>query len=103
MGFFVVPTATFRVLYVLVIMAHDRRRILHFNVTTSPSADWTARQILEAFPYDTGPRFLLHDRDKIFAGDIARAHEPAGHSTVVVSRALGQPFPHCDGLFATHR
>jgi hypothetical protein len=72
MDFFVVPTATFRVLDVLVIMAHDRRRILHVNVTASPSAAWTARQVIEAFPYDTRPRFLLHDRDKIFAGDAAR-------------------------------
>jgi hypothetical protein len=59
MDFFVVPTATFRVLYVLLIMAHDRRRILRFNVTTSPSAAWTARQVLEAFPYGTRPRFLI--------------------------------------------
>jgi len=72
MDFFIVPTATFRVLYVLLIMAHDRRRILHFNVTTSPSAAWTARQLLEAFPYDTRPRFPLHDRDKIFSGEVAR-------------------------------
>ena len=72
MDFFVVPTATFRVLYVLVIMAHDRRRILHFNATTSPTAARTARQVVEAFPYDTKPRFLLHDRDKTFAGEVAR-------------------------------
>jgi putative transposase len=67
MDFFVVPTATFRVLYVLPIMTHDRRRILHFDVTPSPSAAWTARQVLEAFPYDTSPRFLLHDRLRLLA------------------------------------
>ena len=50
--FFVVPTATFRVLYVFLVMSHDRRRILHFNVTTSPSAQWTAQQLFEAFPYE---------------------------------------------------
>ncbi len=66
MDFFIVPTATFRVLYVLLIMSHDRRRILHFNVTNSPSAHWTAQQVVEAFPYKTQPRFLLHDRDSIF-------------------------------------
>ena len=71
MDFFAVPTVTFRVLYVLVIMAHDRRRIPHFNVTTSPSAAWVARQLKEAFPSDTRPRFLLHDRDKCFAADVA--------------------------------
>ena len=47
-------------------MSHGRRRILHFNVTTSPSAQWTAQQLLEAFPYEAAPRFLLHDRDSIF-------------------------------------
>jgi len=66
------PTATFRVLYVFSIMAHDRRTILQFNVATSPSADWTARQVLEAFPYHTRPPFLLDDRDTIFAGDVVR-------------------------------
>lgn len=103
MDFFVVPTATFRVLYVLVIMAHDRRRILHFNVTTSPSADWTARQILEAFPYDTGPRFLLHDRDKIFAGDVARRVRSMGIKDVLT--APGSPWQnaYCERLIGSIR
>ena len=103
MDFFVVPSATFRVLYVLVIMAHDRRRILHFNVTTSPSADWTARQILEAFPYDTGPRFLLHDRDKIFAGDVARRVRSMGIEEVLT--APGSPWQnaYCERLIGSIR
>jgi hypothetical protein len=71
MDFFVFPTVTFRVLYALAMMAYDRRRILHFNVAASPSAHWTARQLLEAFPHDKRPRFL-HDRDTIFAGDVVR-------------------------------
>lgn len=50
LDFFVVPTATFRVLFVLLILAHDRRRILHFNVTSSPSAEWTAQQVVRHFP-----------------------------------------------------
>ncbi len=90
MDFFLVPTATFRVLYVLVIMAHDRRRILHFNVTTSPSAHWTARQVVEAFPYDTRPRFLLHDRDKIFSGEAARRVRSMGIEDVLT--APGSPW-----------
>lgn len=64
--FFVVPTATFRVLFVLLVLAHERRRVLHFNVTSDPTAAWTARQMVEAFPYDTAPRYLLRDRDSIF-------------------------------------
>ena len=62
--FFVVPTATFRLLFCFVILSHDRRRIFHFNVTAHPTADWTAQQIREAFPGDgTEPRYLLRDRD----------------------------------------
>ena len=64
--FFVVPTLTFRVLFVFVVLAHDRRRVLHFNVTSHPTAEWTAQQIREAFPWETAPRFLLRDRDGIY-------------------------------------
>lgn len=64
--FFVVPTATFRVLYVFFVLSHDRRRILHFNVTAYPSAAWTAQQVREAFPFDTAPRYLIRDRDGIY-------------------------------------
>ena len=59
--FFSVPTATFRVLFVFVVLAHDRRRILHFNVTDSPTAEWTGRQVLAAFPWTDVPRYLLRD------------------------------------------
>src|SRR5712691_10996649 len=57
--FFIVPTATFRVLFVFIMLAHERRRIVHFNITAHPTAQWTAQQILEAFPWDTAPRYLL--------------------------------------------
>jgi transposase InsO family protein len=61
--FFVVPTATFRLLFVFVILSHDRRRPVHFAVTSHPTAEWTAQQLLQAFPWDTAPRFLVRDRD----------------------------------------
>jgi putative transposase len=64
--FFTVPTATFRVLYVFLVLAHDRRKVLHFNITDSPSARWTAQQLTEAFPYGHPPRYLLRDRDSIY-------------------------------------
>ena len=64
--FFVVPTVSFRVLYVFVVVAHHRRRLLHFNVTSNPTAEWTARQITEAFPWDSAPRYLLRDRDSVY-------------------------------------
>jgi hypothetical protein len=64
--FFVVPTITFKVLFGFVILAHDRRRPIHFAVTANPTAEWTARQLLEAFPWDNAPRYLLHDRDRSY-------------------------------------
>jgi hypothetical protein len=63
--FFVVPTIAFQLLFVFVILDHDRRRPLHFAITANPTAEWTARQLLEAFPWDSAPRYLLRDRDGI--------------------------------------
>ena len=64
--FFTVPTATFNILFVLVILRHCRRKVVHFNVTSNPSAQWTAQQVLEAFPWDTAPKYLMRDRDSIY-------------------------------------
>jgi putative transposase len=67
--FSTVPTIRFHILYVFLVLAHDRRRILHFNVTAHPTAEWTGQQLQEAFPYDQLPRYLLRDRDAIFGDD----------------------------------
>ena len=67
--FFTVPTIRFHVLYVFLILAHDRRRIVHFNVTSHPTAEWTGQQLRNAFPFDQSPRYLLRDRDAIFGQD----------------------------------
>ena len=64
--FLTVPTATFRVLFVLIVLAHDRRRILHFNVTEHPTAEWTAQQMVEAFCAGESPRYLMCDRDGVY-------------------------------------
>jgi putative transposase len=64
---FVVPTVTFRLLFVLVILGHDRRRIVHVAVTEHPTGAWTAQQLRNAFPENAAPKYLLHDRDAIFA------------------------------------
>jgi putative transposase len=71
--FFVVPTVTYRLLFVLVILAHHRRRIVHVAVTAHPTAAWTAQQLREAFPEDAAPRYLLHDRDHAFTAVAATA------------------------------
>jgi putative transposase len=64
--FFTVPTAGLRVLFVLVVRAHHRRRVVHFNVTEHPTAQWTAQQIVDAFPDDSAPSYLLRDRDNVY-------------------------------------
>ena len=66
LDFFTVPTVHLRVLFVLVVLAHHRRRVVRFNVTEHPTAAWTAQQIVEAFPDDTAPSYLLRDRDTIY-------------------------------------
>jgi len=65
--FFTVPTATFRVLYVFIVLRHERREVVHFNATYHPTAEWTAQQLVEAFPFDTSPSYVMRDRDSIYS------------------------------------
>jgi hypothetical protein len=76
--FFTVPTIRFQILYVFLVLAHDRRRIVHFAVTAHPTAEWTAQQLREAFPWDTAPRYLLRDRDRIFGADFVEQVKAMG-------------------------
>ena len=76
--FFTVPTATFRVLFVLVILSHDRRELLHTNVTESPTAAWSARQVYEAIGIDMAPKYLIRDWDAKFGGFFSRQVALAG-------------------------
>ncbi|MDX2492994.1 integrase [Desulfosarcina sp.] len=64
--FFTVPTATFNILFVLVVLSHSRRKVVHFNVTSNPIAEWTAQQVVEAFPWNSAPKYLMRDRDSIY-------------------------------------
>ena len=68
--FFTVPTVLFHVLFVFVVLAHDRRRILSINVSSSPSAAWTANQIVQAFPWESAPRYLLRDWENIYGNRV---------------------------------
>jgi transposase InsO family protein len=84
--FFVVPTATFRLLCCFVILAHGRRRIVHFNVTAHPTANWTAQQVVEAFPADGGePRYLLQDRDSIYGDHFRQRVNNMGIRQILIS------------------
>jgi putative transposase len=71
MDFFTVPTFTFGILYCFFVVAHDRRRIPHFNVTRYPTALWIAQQLREAFPYDTKCKYLIYDRDAKFSSQVS--------------------------------
>src|SRR3981189_246183 len=89
--FFTVPTIRFQVLYVFLVLAHDRRRILHFNVTAHPTAEWTGQQLREAFPFEEVPRYLLRDRDGIFGGEFRKDVEAMGIEEVLSApRSLWQ-------------
>jgi transposase InsO family protein len=81
--FFTVPTIRFQVLYVFLVLAHDRRRIVHFNVTAHPTAEWTAQQLREAFPFEQIPRYLLRDRDGIFGGEFRKDVKAMGIKEVL--------------------
>jgi hypothetical protein len=81
--FFVVPTIRFQILYVFVVLAHERRRVVHFAVTAHPTAEWTAQQMREAFPWDSAPRYLLRDRDRIFGEDFVKQVQAMGIQQVL--------------------
>jgi putative transposase len=85
LDFFTVSTVTFRVLFVLVILVHARRRVIHFNITEHPSAAWTAQQVTEAFPWDEAPRYLLRDRDRIYGADFRRQVRNMGIKEVLIA------------------
>jgi hypothetical protein len=86
--FFTVPTATFQVLFVLVVLSHDWREILHINVTESPTGEWTTRQIIEDVGLDEVPKYLVRDRDRKFCAFFSRHIETTGPSEVVTAPAL---------------
>lgn len=85
--FFTVPTATFRVLFVLVVLSHDRREIVHTNVTESPTAEWTARQVVEAVGLDKSPKYLVRDRDRKFSAFFSRQVASVGLREVLTAPA----------------
>jgi len=72
LDFFTVPTATFRVLFVLVVLSHGRRRLRHFNITEHPTAEWTGRQLIEACGLEESPRHLIRDRDQVYGERFSR-------------------------------
>lgn len=101
--FFIVPTVRFQVLFVFLVLAADRRRVLHFNVTTKPTAEWTARQIVQTFPWDTAPRYLVRDRDAIYAEEFRRCVRHLGISEVMISPRSPWQNPYVERLIGSIR
>ena len=101
--FFTVPTATFRVLFALFVLAHHRRRVLHFNVTEHPTALWTGQQVVEAFPEDTAPRYLLRDRDKIYGEDFQERVRGMGITEVKIAPQSPWQSPFAERLVGSVR
>ncbi len=101
--FFVVPTATFRILYVFLVLEHERRRIVHFNVTDGPSAQWTGQQLVNAFPCDSAPRYVIRDRDKIYGVDFVRRVRAMGIEQVVTAPQSPWQNPYCERVIGTIR
>ena len=103
LDFFTIPTATFRVLFVLVVLRHDRRRVVHFNVTEHPTAEWTAQQVVEAFPWDTAPRYLLRDRDATYGLVFRRRVKGLGIEQVLIAPRSPWQNPYVERLIGTLR
>ncbi len=101
--FFVVPTVRFRLLYCLIVLRHDRRRVVHFNVTAHPTARWTGQQIVEAFPFDEAPRFLIRDRDAIYGVDFRERVEHIGIEEVIIAYRSPWQSPYVERLVGSIR
>jgi len=101
--FCVVVTATFRLLYVFVLMEHATRRILHVNVTAHPTASWTMQQLREALPVDHTYRFLLHDRDSIFSQQLDQSIRHLGLRVLKTPPQSPQANALCERLIGTLR
>jgi transposase InsO family protein len=103
MDFFTVPTATFRILFVLVILSHDRRRIVHLNVTDHPTAAWTRQQIREAFPDQTAPPYLIRDRDGSYGPDFSCLLRSFGTEEILIAPRAPWQNPFVERLIGTLR
>jgi transposase InsO family protein len=103
LDFFTVPTAGLRVLFVLVVLAHHRRRVVHFNVTEHPTAHWAAQQIVDAFPDDSAPTHLLRDRDAVYGAAFRHRAKGMGISEVLTAPRSPWQNPFAERLIGSVR
>jgi putative transposase len=103
LDFFVVPTVRHKVLFVLVILAYHRRRVVHFNVTEHPTAQWTAQQVVDAFPWDKAPRYLLRDRDRVYGTSFRQRVQHMGIEEVLIAPRSPWQNPYVERLIGSIR
>ncbi len=101
--FFTVPTASFRVLFCCLVLRHARRRAVHVNVTAHPTATWTAQQVVEAFPYDETPRFLIHDRGAYYGEAFRRRVHGMGIQEVLIAPQAPWQNPYVERVIGSIR
>ena len=101
--FFTVPTATFRILFVFVVLSHERRRVVHFGVSEQPTQEWTMQQMREAFPWDQVPRYVLRDRDAIFGREFAAMTRNMGTEEVLTTPRSPWQNPYAERLVGSIR
>ncbi len=94
--FFTVPTATFRVLYVFIVLLHKNRKVVHFNVTANPTSEWTAQQIVDASPWDSAPKYLLRDRDGIYGKVFQNRVRGMGIEEIKIAAKSPWQNPYCE-------
>jgi transposase InsO family protein len=101
--FFTVPTVLFEVLYVWVVLRHERRRIVHFNVTAHPTSAWVSQQLREAFPFDQAPRYLIRDRDGAYGNVFRRCAKSMGIEEVLIAPQSPWQNPFAERVIGTIR
>ncbi len=101
--FFVVPTVTFRLLYGFLILRRDRRRVVLFTTTSTPTAAWVARQLRDAIPYEEAPRYLIRDRDGMYGEEVQRCIRSMGIVEVVTAPRSPWQNPFVERLIGTLR
>jgi putative transposase len=103
LDFFIVPTVTYKVLFVLLILTHQRRRVVHFNVTEHPTAEWTTQQVIDAFPWDEAPRYLLRDRDRVYGASFRLRLRNMGIEEVLIAPRSPWQNPYVERLIGSIR
>jgi putative transposase len=101
--FFVVPTVSFRLLFVFLVLSHERRQLIHLGVTHHPTAEWTSQQLVQAFPWDSAPRFLLRDRDGSYGQVFSQTASALGIEEILTAPHSPWQNPYVERLIGSVR